>query len=338
MKKNLPLILVVILLIAVLAYLKVKQNSSSFSNSEFRIENISDIGSIEISDKNGQKTYLKREKSEWTVNDSLMADHTKMVLLLETLNKIQVEVPVGDSMRALAIKDLRMFGTKIQINDHDGDEIKTIYIGNSAQGGNYMILSEDGQVGDQPFIVKIPGLQKIDLKHRFTARADMWFSSEVFAVAVDKLKEVKIDFTEFPQYSFTLTKDEELIQINPRKDSLKIDKPLNREHVLQFLLEFESKNFEGRLNNDSIVKIIKTLKPHSTIEVTDVLDVKRSIILYRIPAEYAPSGKDAQGKDLPFSIEKYWAYIPHTKEYVIAQHYVFGPVLQPYDYFFVQKK
>lgn len=338
MKKNLPLIILVVLLIAILGYLKYKQNSSSYSNSEFRIENISDIGSIEISDKNGQKTLLKRENKDWKVNDSLLADHTKMVILLETLNKIQVEVPVGDSMRALAIKDLRMFGTKVQINDKDGDEIKTIFIGNSAQGGNYMIMSQDGQVDDEPFIVKIPGLQKLDLKHRFTAKPDAWYTSEVFAVAVDKLKEVKVNFTEFPNFSFTMTKDEELIQINPLKDSLKINRPLNREHVLQFILEFESKNFEGRLNNDSIIQVIKTLKPHSTIEVTDVFDTKKSIILYRIPSQYVSSGKDATGKDMPFNIEKYWAYIPHTKEYVIAQHYVFGPILQPYDYFFVEKK
>jgi hypothetical protein len=338
MKKNLPFILVVVLLIAVLGILKYRQTNSSYSQVNFRIEDINDIGSIEISDKNGQKTKLKHTKDGWTVDDTIQAQHSKMIMLLETINRLEVELPVSDSMRKIAIEDLRMFGTKVQLNDPTGDEIKTIYIGNNSQGGNYMILSQDGVVGNEPYIVKIPGLQNIDLKHRFTARSDQWYSTEVFTVAVDKIKEIKILFNEFPKFSFTLSKDEELIQINPIVDSVKINKPLNREHVLQFLLEFEMKHFEARLRNDSIVKIIKTLKPHSTIEVTDVFDKKRSITLYRIPAEHAPSGKDVTGKELPFNIEKYWAYIPNTREYAIAQHYVFGPVLQPYDYFFEDKK
>jgi hypothetical protein len=338
MKKNLPLILVVTLLIAVLAILKYRQTNSSYSQVDFKIEDINDIGSIEMSDKNGQKTSLKRTKDGWTVDDTVQAQHSKMILLLETINRLEVDLPVSDSMRKIAIEDLRMFGTKVQINDKNGDELKTIYIGNNTQDGNYMILSQNGVVGNEPYIVKLPGMQKIDLKHRFTARSDQWYSTEVFTVAVDKIKEIKVQFTEFPKFSFTLSKDEELIQINPLVDSIKINKPLHREHVLQFLLEFEMKHFEARLNSDSIIQIINTLKPHSTIEVTDVFDKKRSIILYRIPAELAPSGKDATGKDLPFNIEKYWAYVPQTKEYVIAQHYVFGPILQPYDYFFEVKK
>lgn len=334
MKKNLPLIIIVAVLIAILAFLRLKQTNSSYNQAEFNIADVNTIGSIELSDKNGGKTTLNLTKEGWKVDDTILAEKNKIIILLETINRLEIELPVSDTMRSRAIEDLRMFGTKVLIKDNDGDEIKTIYVGNSTPNGNYMILSQDGKVGDQPFLVKLPGMQQIDLKHRFIANSSQWYSTEVFAVKADKLKEVKIEFTEYPNFSFIMTKDEQLIQINPLVDSVKIDKPLNREHILQFLLEFEQKHFESRIKEDSFIKIIKTLKPHSKIEVTDVFDKKKSIILYRIPALYAKTGKDAMGNDLPFSIEKYWAYLPHTKEYVLAQHYVFGPILLPYSSYF----
>lgn len=338
MKKNLPFILILISLIAVLGYLKYQQNKNTFADAVFKIEQIDDIGSIEITDKDGSHCEFKKVNKDWIVNDSLPAEKSKMILMLETLNKLQVELPVSDSMRKLAIEDLRKFGIQIQIKDKDGDEIKTIYIGNNTSNGNFMILSQDGIVSPDPYIVKIPGIQNVDLKYRFTARPDAWYTTEVFATSLDKIKEIKVNFTDHPLFSFVLTKDEELIQINPIVDSIKINKPLNKEHVLQFLLEFENKHFESRLKEDSLIRLIKTLKPHSTIELVDVFNKKRSITLYRIPSEIAPTGKDATGKDLPFNIEKYWAFVSYSKEYVITQHFVFGPILQPYDYFFENSK
>jgi len=280
MKKNLPLILIVIALLGVLGYLKYKQNQSNFSDAEFKIDNVEDIYSIEISDKYGNKTLLKKLKTKWMVNDSLPAQHSKMVTILETLHKLQVELPVADSLRTVAIEDLRKFSTQVTLKDKDGDEIKTIFVGNNSLGGNFMILSHNGVVSNEPYVVKIPGT-KVDIKYRFLAKPDMWYSTEVFATNIDKVKEIRVNFHETPQYSFVLSKDEELIQINPLVDSIKINRQLNRDNVLQFLLEFEQKHFEGRIGDDSTIRLIKTMKPYATIDLTDVFDKKFSIILYR---------------------------------------------------------
>jgi hypothetical protein len=123
---------------------------------------------------------------------------------------------------------------------------------------------------------------------------------------------------------------------------MKTDKPLNKEHVIQFLLEFETKNFESRLKNDSAIQYVKANKPVFTIELEDVLNEKRSIKLYKIPGEFQGQDLtngilDATGKKMPFNIEKYWAYSSYSKDYVLTQHYVFGPVLLPYSYFFEEK-
>lgn len=343
MKKNLPLIIIVAILIGILGYLKYNKSKTNFEEISFNIPDIKQIGSITISDKNGNKTILAKKDGKWRVNDSFYAEHNKMLILLNTLNKLQIEIPIGDSMRKMAIQDLRILGKEISIKDDEGKELKTFFLGSQMGSGNNMILSENGQVSPDPYIVKLPGIKATDLKHGFPATPEAWYSTEVFSTPIDKIKTISVNYYEKPQLSFKLSKDEDIIKIDPIVDSMKIDKPLNKERVVQFLLEFESKNFESRLKNDSAVLYIKNTKPAYTIELEDVLGEKRHIKLYKIPANFAGmdlggGALDATGKKMPFNIEKYWAFASYTKEYAIAQHYVFGPVLVSYSYFFEEKK
>lgn len=343
MKKNLPLILIVLLLVSILIYLKYNKSKSNFEATNFNIENVDNIGSISIADKNGYTVRLSRNGKDWTINEKNLADRNKMLVLLQTLNKLQIEMPVGDSMRKMAIQNLRMSGKEIIVKDKNGTELKTFYLGGQYGAGNTAILSENGIVSPDPYLIKIPGIKTTDLIHRFPASPEAWYSTEVFSTTIEKIKRISILFHEKPEMSFHLAKDEDLIKIDPIIDSLKIPKPLNKERVLQFLLEFESKNFEVRVKNDSAVSYIKKSKPIYTIELEDVFNSKRYIKLYRIPSEFQGmdlSGgvRDALGKKLPFNIEKYWAYNSYTKEYVLAQHYVFGPVILPYSYFFEESK
>lgn len=342
MKKNLPLIIIVLLLVSILAYLKYSKSKSNFENIEFHIQDIDQIGSITISDKHGNQSILSKKDKKWMVNDSFYAEHEKMLILLNTINKLQIEMPVGDSMRKMAIDDLRNLAKEVVIKDKNGDELKTYFIGSSVGAGNFMILSQDGNVSYNPYIVKLPGIKEIDLKHRFVAQPEAWYSTEVFSTSIDRIKSIVVNFHEKPHFSFRLTKDEDLVKIDPFLDSMKTDKPLNKEHVIQFLLEFETKNFESRLKNDSAIQYVKADKPVFTIELEDVLNEKRSIKLYKIPGEFQGQDLtngilDATGKKMPFNIEKYWAYSSYSKDYVLTQHYVFGPVLLPYSYFFEEK-
>lgn len=343
MKKNLTLTLIVLVLVSILAYLKYNKSKTNFEEVCFNIEHIEEMNSIDIEDKYGNNTSLRKKEGKWIVNDSFYAEKDKMTLLLNTLNKLQVEMPIGDSMRKMAIQDLRTLGKKIVLKNVDGEEIKTIFVGSQMGNGNIMILSTNGIISADPYIVKIPGIKSVDLKHRFPAEPEVWQSTEVFSTSLDKIKSISVRFHEYPEFSFNLEKDEDLIKINPILDSVKIDKPLNKEHVIQFLLEFESKHFEGKLKNDSAIQYIKRSKPNYTIELQDMLNDKRSIQLYKIPSKFAgmnlgSSAVDATGKKISYNVEKYWAYNSYTKEYAIVQHYVFGPILLPYSYFFEEKK
>jgi hypothetical protein len=337
MRKNLFFVAVILILCGILYVIKYKKTHSSLEGSNFSIEDISDIGSIELSDKGGNKTQIILSGKTWLVDNTYPAEIAKMNTLLETLNKIQVDMPVSQKLRPIAIENLRLHSIEVKIKDKSGDELKTIYVGGTYYNGNYMILSENGIVSPQPYVVKIPGF-KGDLKHRFVAISTMWKSTSIFATPVDKIERITVNHFDHPEFSFTLHKDEDLVKIDPIDEKLRINRKLDQNKVVQFLLEFEDKHFETWLELDTVIQQIKIKKPFASIEVEDIFSKKKTIVFYRKPSNPNLNQLDAAGKPLPFDVEKYWCYLPQTKEYVLTQHFVFGPALEVYDYFFEDDK
>jgi hypothetical protein len=336
MKKNLPYLLLIIALVAILFFVKYqKEKSLNNTNVEFRIEDINDIGSIDIADKYGKKTTLLKKENGWFVYGNYPAQQSHMLSILEVLNKIEIEAPVSDSQRKIAIENLKNFGTEVKIKDKSGDEIKTIFIGGEFRGGNYMILSENGVVSADPYIVRQPGF-KGNLKYKFSADSKDWKSTLLFGTLVDKLAKIDISYSEQPEHSFVILKDEELIKIEPSSEKYRINKNVDQSKMIQFLLEFEAKHFEGVIESDTLQQRIKTMTPFVKIAITDIDNKMKSVWLYRRPASKKYEQVDARGKKLAFDLDKYWSFIPESKEYVLSQHYVLGPVLMTYEYFFVE--
>lgn len=340
MKKNLPYIILFFLLIIIVTYLYLSQRSGTITDAEFRILNTKEIAGIDLSDKNGHKMSLLKKEGLWYVNGTFPADKNKIINILETINKFQIEAPVSNRLRDVAINDLRKYSIKVSMKDAANEEIKTIHIGNTAPGGigNYMILEDHGTVSADPYVVKFPGIEG-NLIYRFTPDTMQWKSTAVFNTDIDKIASISVSYFENPKYNFTLEKDEEIIKINPIHDSLKINKTLNKSNVVNFLLEFEKMHFEGWLpQEDTFLTKVKSSPKYATIKLVDVFGKESKILLYRKPPAENAIHKDARGKEIAFDLEKYWAYIPKTNSYVLAQYYVFGPVLRDYSYFFEDKK
>ncbi|MFY7862059.1 MAG: DUF4340 domain-containing protein [Chitinophagales bacterium] len=336
MKKNLPYLLIIIALVATLFVVKYQKDKSlNSTNVEFRIEDINEIGSIEIADKYGKRTNLLKKENSWFVDGNYPAQQSNMITILEVINKIEIEAPVSDSQRKIAIENLKNFATEVKIKDKSGDEIKTIFIGGEFRGGNYMILSEKGVVSADPYLVRQPGF-KGNLKYKFSADPKDWKSTLLFGTLVDKLAKIDVSYSEHPEHSFVVLKDEELIKIEPSSEKYRINKHVDQSKMIQFLLEFEAKHFEGVIASDTLHQRIKTMTPFVKIAVTDIDHKTKSVWLYRRPASTKYEQMDAQGKKLPFDLDKYWSFIPESKEYVVSQHYVLGPILMTYEYFFVE--
>ncbi len=333
MKKNWPYILFFVLLALITSFLIFKDSFKSEDEKSFAINDIKEIYSFKITDKLGNEAYLKKTENGWMIN-GFPAQKALVINVLETVNKLQVNVPVSNDLRKKVIERLRSESKKVTFFDKNGNEIKSIHIaGAHIEMGNYMILERDGVVSPNPYIVQYPTF-KGDLKYRFPTDTLSWKSTEAIACKVDYIQRVAVTYNEKPEMSFILDKDENTITISPKHKAITLQKPLNKEKVVNFLLPFENLHFDAWVLEDSVINKIKSTPEYASIELTDIEQRMQEIKLYKIPEGNNYKVKDVTGKSLPFNVERFWAYIPKTKSYVIVQYYVFGPVLREYAFFF----
>lgn len=333
MKKNWPYILFFVLLALTTSFLIFKDSLKSEDEKSFAIIDTKEIYSFKITDKLGNEVFLKKTENGWMIN-GFPAQKALVINVLETINKLQVNVPVSNDLRKKVIERLRSESKKVTFYDKDDKEIKSIHIaGSHIDMGNYMILERDGVVSPNPYIVQYPTF-KGDLKYRFPTDSLAWKSTEAIACKIDYIQKVAVTYFEKPEMSFILEKDENAIKISPNNKTLTLNKPLNKEKVVNFLLPFENLHFDVWVLEDSVINKIKSTPLYASIKLTDIENDEQEVKLYKIPAETDYSVKDVTGKALPYNIERFWAYIPKTKSYAIVQYYVFGPVLREYAFFF----
>lgn len=333
MKKNWPYLLFFVLLALVTGFLIFKDDFKSEDETSFAIIDTKEINSFKISDKMGNEVLIKKTENGWMIN-GFPAEKALVINVLETINKLQVNVPVSDDLRKKVIERLRNESKKVTFFNKDNEEIKSIHIaGSHIDMGNYMILEKNGTVSPNPYIVQYPTF-KGDLSYRFPTDSLAWKSTEAIACKIDYIQKIDIKYFEKPEMSFTLDKDENAIKISPSNKSLTIQKPLNKEKIVNFLLPFEKLHFEAWILEDSIKKIIKSKTPYASIKLTNIEQDVQEVNLFKIPVGPDYSVKDVTGKPLPFNVERFWAYIPKTKSYVLVQYYAFGPILRDYAFFF----
>ena len=306
---------------------------------QFAINHVDEIYRIELSAKNGNKMYLNRVGNSWFLNNNYLAEGYRVQALLEFLNKLEVESNVSELGRKSVIKQLAINAIKVSILDKNSKEIKTFYAGGDASSkGTYMILEQGGKIAENPYIVNIPGYQG-QLIYNLSLDTIKWRSAKIFDAKYETLSSVEINYFKTPQNSFRIDIDEDEIVVKPLSDSIEIKDPIDREKIVQFLTEIESKSFEYYANHDSLKPIILGHSPICKITTKSVDGAIKSITLYDMPI-HGRSLKvlDDKGKPLSIDEERFYGLIAGRNDFVVGQYYVFGPLLKKYAYFFKKEK
>ena len=336
MKNNAPYIVIILTLGLVFGWMYYHQSKENHSDEmNFAVSDPKDIYSIEISNKYNQKVNLSKKGNTWMVNHRMPADYRKIKAILEVLEKLKVESLVTKENRKKIIDGLRQNSIKVVLKDKDGDEIKTVHIGdrNIAMTGSYMILEKEGKVAPNPYIVNISGYNGA-LKYYFSTDSfDLW-SQVVFQTAIDQIEYIEVNYPSNPKASFKINKDEGMVKIIPFVDSIEIKQTPNKAKMTNFLLNFEFANVEGWIKEDSTKMMMNRLPIYCSILVRDVEGQERKGIFYRKPADSKNPIRGKNGETIPFDIERLFCLTSPEKKYALVQYYTFGPVLRDYAYFF----
>lgn len=326
-------ILAVLLVLLYFTVLKDQLGSYSKKDTAFAVRDTTEIYTIILSSLKGDTVAITKDENNWLINGKYEARPDAVSNLLRTMSQLEMKMPVAKSMHNNVIKDISGRRTKVEVYNKEGKKIKGYYIGDNSDelNGNFMLM----EGSKHAFVVNIPGFEGFAGTVFFTDETD-WRSREVFAYALDEIKEMDLIYPGKPDSSFTIKRnaDKKFEFISPTKDP----KAANPEIVQHYLKQFKLLNVENFILEPYKKDSLLALVPVCELKVTDIHDQSRSIKIYYRPVNYRSKMQFTyENKPVEFDLDKFYGIYNNDRDLVIVQNFVFGKLFVGPSYFYRQK-
>jgi hypothetical protein len=352
MKKNRYFIVSVIVLAIIAVVLFLSHSGTTFrkTNSDFAIDDTSNVTKIFMADKNNNTLKLTRTgPGKWMVDDTYPGQRATINMLLGTMLNLQVKEPVAITARNNIIKQLavnsvkveiyqwkyriRLFG-KIRLFPHETLS-KVYYVGGATQSnrGTYMLMEH----ASEPFVTYLPGLRGF-VSPRYMPIQKYWRDYTVFNKSFHDIASVKVEFPSNPELSYVIeNKHDREINLISLIDN-KVLTGWDTIKVMNFLTSFAKIDFEALVNDMNKHKkdSILSSTPFHIITLTDTNGVSTGIRTYHKAAD--PVERDEKGRIIPYDLDRLYALVNNGQDLTLIQFLVFDKVLRPKTYFLKEKK
>jgi len=269
-KKNIRLLISLIVMLSITALLFIFSNTKSGSSVDknlFQIENLDKVDHVVLKSTKG-KTDLKFNGTKWMVNEKYEADRQMITVLFATLKQTIAKRPVAAHLQDSLQKEISSNGTKISCFE-GGSLSKEIWAGGNAQKTETYFQTKEVK----PFVVTIPGY-RIYVASIFELASNDWRVKQVFNFNWQNIKSLEVSFPSDLQQNFKASYKEKLFSIEGiTTDTTKLDQfmdALIQLHWERILDSTEVKNY----NNDLVQK------PMMEIFIHDIANRTYPLLLY----------------------------------------------------------
>lgn len=331
-----PLLLIVAIFLTV--FITNRSNTTlNPGEKNFAITDTASVTRIFLADKKNNSVLLERNDSNgWVLNKKYSAQPEMTEELMYTLMYVTVRNPVPKTQYDAVYKQLAGFATKVEVYatvyriDLMGIKlfpyekcIRTYYVGSATPDntGTYMMMED----AEMPFIMHIPGFRGF-LEPRYSPREYDWRDHKVFRYTLASIAKINVTYPKYADRSFEL--------LNPDNSNFSIKneiagnlKNIDTVKVINYLNAFTDARFEDFLTNMPAEKqdSIRRSTPFCIITVTDRKNETNSISLHRIRL---PEGStNITGNPIVFDPERLYGIV-NGKDLVMAQYFVFGPLMR----------
>lgn len=349
-KRNIILIVVAAVTIAVALVLALRGSRKSTFTQDFHVEDIASVTRIFMADKQNQQVLLTRgADSVWLVNETYVANQAMVDLLLETLNTMRIRQQVNRAAVPTIIKDLsaraikvevyqrvpfiNWFGGRLQLFPHEKLSV-TYFVGRETQD---MMASYMFREGDKvPYVIHIPGFRGFPTP-RFVTDPFKWRSHTIVDLDVRAIERVEMEIPDMPEESFAVQREGEGFSLwvagkqTPGFDTAR---------VAQMLSCFTYLNFDefAAIVPNSFADSCVSGSPRTVLRVTDTagnVHQMRTYIKYHNPDDLIAMPDPEMYET--FDIDRLYAIVD-DRDTVLIQYFVFDNILQPASYFLGQDK
>ena len=307
---------------------------------DFAVEDTASITKIFLADKSGHTVSLERQSpGRWMVNGKYDVRRDAMLVLLNTIRKVDVKEPVGKNAVNNVIK--RLAGKAVKCEIYQNNTLtKAYYVGTETQDalGTYMILidPETMQTSAKPFITYIPGFEGYLTTRYFTEEAG-WRDRTILHYNPSEIAGVKLEVPFKPELGYELkvngNNNYEVKMLGTNAALGDIDVMA----VKQYLSYFQHQNFESfevnlvQKQKDSVMKA----QPINILTITDTKG-KTNRIKFFARKPKTEGLYDSGGNLIVYDLDRMDAVLNDEKELLMVQYFIFGKILPPANYF--QKK
>ncbi|CAN5897069.1 hypothetical protein BH11BAC7_BH11BAC7_28240 [soil metagenome] len=335
--------LLIALALGGLTFWLISKNGSGTIKPELKNFALSDTASVTkifLVDKSNKQVTLTRENDgRWKVNGKYYARPDAIKTLLSTMHDLSIREPVGLKARENVIKQLATGAIKCEI--YAGDKlIRQYYVGSETADmmGTFMLLSDVSDPDDivnsaSPFIIEIKGFNGY-LTPRYFTNAGEWRDRTAFHYFVPEIHTITVQHKGDPANSFTITQ-------SPGKNIFSLQSltgtpiPFDTLAVKQYVSYFGNIGFENFANDlpKAFIDSIVSTPPAHIITVTDGANKKTEIKMYLKQNNGFDPDDTTAAKPSFYDVDKMYARLESTGDFVLVQYYVFGKLLPTPDYF-----
>jgi hypothetical protein len=342
MKNRSSLIVITLLTIlcAVSFYLYKKKSTSTTLDKDaqnFAVEDTASITKIFLADKNNHSLTLQRTKDGWKTTNGYPARADAIKLLLNTIKSIDVKSPVSKNAKKGVLNYMISHAIKVQI--YSGNElIKQYYVGseNAENDGTHMLLTdiENDENYEDPYLMHIPGFNGY-LSSRYFLSEDEWRERLSINYTPPQLKSIKVEFSEKPDSSFVINLKSTTSFELQKLDGSPI--PFEEVKMKQYLAYFQNINYEKLLTNVNkrLCDSVRNAIPFIKMSITD--NQNKTRVFNYVRKFSSPELNVKYGHDYVYDPDRLFMRYDDDKEVALIQYYVFGKLLQTYDYFLPKK-
>lgn len=199
--KNITLIIIIGLLVVssiVLGLMKGTTSNTIKNKTLFSVQDTSKIDQISIKSAT-EIILLKKVDGNWMLNEKYKAEQNIVKILLSIFKDAEVTRSVPKSQQMEITGFIKDNGFIVNISGND-ETLNTFYSsGNENKTVSYMMSIDN----DQPYIISIPGYGSY-VAGIFEIPSNDWRDRLILSTNWRTLQKLKINYTEFPEYDFTI--------------------------------------------------------------------------------------------------------------------------------------
>jgi hypothetical protein len=332
MNKTQTRILIIVVLLAIAAYLYITNSSgtlrSDFSN--FAIEDTSAVSKIFLSDKNSNNILLERTPNGWIVNKNNEAKQDGVNNLLEVIKRVSVKAPVPKSAMENVIKSMIGSSVKVEVYTNTNKPSKVYFVGGANQdhSGTYMLL-ENSSV---PFLMHMEGFRGY-LTPRFFTNINDWRSTKLFNYSINQISSLKLNHVKSPEQDFEIKINNNKLEFLSNEKN--ITETIDTIKVFQYLSMFKNLHFEG-FEETKIPQFIDSVKASQPMEIYTITDIDGNTKILKTFLKPVRELKDSPIFDNtekpPFDTDRFYGLI-NDSEFVVCQYFTFDPINKTVSHF-----